>query len=382
MFFFNLDDIIKLSDLYSIYKKTDDEEIADIIDHKIKGFMRLKNCWEYIEFTKNQPEQKSIEWLNRRKKCLTASDVSKVTNARNISKNKTIKDLIKNKKGDCVKVFRDNEYTRWGERYEDVAVQIFEEKHNVTVYEAALQEHPVYSRIGASCDGLIPLQNDAECLEIKCPCTRTPKEGYIKPEYREQMQTQLFVTDFEICNFFECQIEEWEDEEEFLGDIKNFLGLIDGTILDVDMHQDTLNEIKESPKYYGILVQLIDVANEKNIKLDQFSGIAKGFKDITDISITEVDPDIYYEVTPTYIYSELIAEDLSNYQDVKKKLDEKLKDALNNKNLIYVRYKWWKLQKFTDTRVSRDPDWFTVNKPKFDEFWGMVDNYVPCENTN
>jgi putative phage-type endonuclease len=377
MFFFNLDELIKLSKIYTVYKEDpSDQEIEEIIKEKLAGIKRLTNCWEYIEFTKNQPEQKSIEWLNRRKKCLTASDVAKVTKARNMTKNKTVENLIKDKKNICKNKFRDNIYTRWGERYEDVAVLLYENLHNVKVYEAALQEHPIHTRIGASCDGFIPLTGDAECLEIKCPATRIPEAGHIKTEYYEQMQTQLFVTNFEICNFYECQVEEWDGEEEFLEDINNFLGIVNGTIIDSDITKEMLEEIKGSPKNYGILVQLVDTNNEKNKKLDQFAGLTQGYTDITDINTTDIDPDNYYDVTPSHIYSEIISEDLSNYGKIKEDLDNKLTKILSeNKNLIYVRYKWWKLQKYTDTRVPRDPEWFPKNKPKFDQFWDMVDGY-------
>lgn len=323
---------------------------GDYITENPEGVIKFINCIKYIGITQKQPLQKSKEWLKQRKSCLTASDTYKITMAKNPN-NKTIQQLIDNKTFvDKKGKFVSNAYTRWGERYEDIAVMIYNKMNNVFIYDACLLRHPTKRYIGASCDGFILKERDAECIEIKCPSTRIPEDNYIKREYKEQIQTQLFVTGFDMCNFFDCQLEEWEDEEEFLGDIEYF------------MENQHIPEFNESPKYYGMLAHFIDINAGNNKFIMEELGT-------TDPEMLEVE----YAIKPFYVYSDLFNPELSNYEEVKENLNDKIQEFMNNNDCIFVKYRWWKLQKFVHVRKPKDPEWITVKGEKIKEFWDKVE---------
>ena len=115
--------------------------------------------------------------------------------------------------------FTGNSATRWGQKYEEVACQVYEKRMNYHVDEYGLIPHGVIPFIGASPDGITP---EGIMLEIKCPPKREIKEE--PPHYYWiQMQLQLEVCDLEICDFEQCTgIEEYYDEDEYLED--NYFG--------------------------------------------------------------------------------------------------------------------------------------------------------------
>lgn len=65
------------------------------------------------------------------------------------------------------------------------------------------EDHKFYEWIGVSPDGILPAQNGM--IEIKRPMMRTHLEyieaGNLPSEYRYQVQGQLFVTEFDFCDF-------------------------------------------------------------------------------------------------------------------------------------------------------------------------------------
>lgn len=360
--------------------ETDKDKMIDILDNtifdlekKMKGYTNLIKCYSYINETKNQPAQKSLEWLKKRKSCLTASDVYKVIRCRDFKNNKTITELAKAKMNiDVTSNFTDNEATRWGERYENVAVLIFEKMMEVKVYEAALFIHPSNPQIGASCDGFIPFVDNAECIEIKCPFSREPKEGYIPAEYFHQMQTQLYVTNFDVCNFFDCKIEEWHNENDFKDDLIYFIqngGTKGGST-------------PENPLYYGIIAQFVDIYNEKNRMVipkyvpDYYKEESNKEK-IPD----EIDPKYNMAITPYYLYSKIINEDMSNYDQVKEELIRRVQETLRGNNMKFIRFIYWKPVKYMHTRIDRIPAWIETNGLKINAFWEYA-NELKCEYAN
>jgi hypothetical protein len=64
------------------------------------------------------------------------------------------------------------------------------------------EDHKYHDWIGISPDGLTP---DNGMIEIKCPLPKTHLEyieiGKLPLDYRCQVQGQLFVTDYEYCDF-------------------------------------------------------------------------------------------------------------------------------------------------------------------------------------
>ena len=123
--------------------------------------------------------QKSEEWLRLRGNMLTASDAA---SAIGCNKYETPHGLLLKKCGKGEK-FTGNEATRHGEKYEDEARILFEERYGEVVHEIGLCPHPEHDWLGGSPDGI----TESNCLvEIKCPMMRK-----ITPEVPEHYMPQV-----------------------------------------------------------------------------------------------------------------------------------------------------------------------------------------------
>ena len=94
--------------------------------------------------------QKSEEWLALRGNMLTASDAA---TAIGLNPYETPDDLLRKKCGVGIR-FMGNEATRHGEKYEDEARILFEERYGEVVHEIGLVPHPVHKFLGGSPDGV------------------------------------------------------------------------------------------------------------------------------------------------------------------------------------------------------------------------------------
>ena len=157
------------------------------------------------------PEQRSDEWHAMRKNMITASDFGSILGNSKYTSSRTV---LKQKCGIGAK-FKGNEFTRWGTKYEEVATQLYRELYKTQVIEFGCLQHPKYSFLGASPDGITP---DGMMLEIKVPKTREIKENDIPPHYYDQMQGQLEVCGLYECDFLQCKVEEYSGKKEFLED--------------------------------------------------------------------------------------------------------------------------------------------------------------------
>ena len=154
--------------------------------------------------------QKSEEWLALRGNMLTASDAATA-----IGKNKYEKpdDLLLKKCGLGEK-FTGNAATRHGEKYEDEARILYEERHNEVVHEIGLCPHPVHTWLGGSPDGV---SESGKLVEIKCPPTRAIIPGEVPEHYMPQLQLCMEIMDLESCFFVQYQPIEisWPNEAVF-----------------------------------------------------------------------------------------------------------------------------------------------------------------------
>ena len=146
------------------------------------------------------------------------------------------KDIILKKCGKG-KPFTGNKYTMHGQIYEDVAIGIYESRHNyIKVYEFGLIAHPTVSCLGASPDGITP---EGTMIEIKCPPKRVIT-GIVPHEYTCQMQIQLEVCNLQVCHFFECLIIEYKNKEEYLEDVYDKNNVNDLNIILVFSHENLI----------------------------------------------------------------------------------------------------------------------------------------------
>lgn len=159
-----------------------------------------------VQVLKNihQPVQKSQEWYEMRNTMVSASDFGTVLGVNPYSGRN---EVLKKKCGDST--FMTNAAMQWGNKYENVAVLIYERRNNVNVLEFGCIRHPFISFLGASPDGITL---EGTMLEIKCPTSR--KISGIPPEYYWcQVQGQLEVCELDRCDFLECSFKEYEEDE-------------------------------------------------------------------------------------------------------------------------------------------------------------------------
>lgn len=187
-----------------------------------------------------QYAQRTSEWYEYRKDRITASDTS---TALDLNPYETIENfIIKKCEGST---FFDNEAMFHGRKYEKIAISIYENLYNVNVTEFGSLPSDTYTFLGASPDGICnktTLDNKGfskkygTMIEIKCPPIRPINiEGNVIGDicpfyYYCQIQQQLLCCNLNICDFWQCKIIEYLNEQEFLKDKVNTF--ITETILD------------------------------------------------------------------------------------------------------------------------------------------------------
>ena len=154
-------------------------------------------------------EQRSQEWLELRGKMLTASDAA---TAIGVNVYEKPNDLILKKCG--LNKFEGNEATEHGNKYENIARDIYCEKYNEVAHEIGLYPHPVYKWLGGSPDGIT---ESGKLLEIKCPLRRKITDE-VPEHYMPQLQLLMEILDLEECDFIQYKPEEitWPNPPEFM----------------------------------------------------------------------------------------------------------------------------------------------------------------------
>lgn len=143
-----------------------------------------------------QYEQRTPEWYAQRKGALTASDVPA---ALGNNKYKSQWQLLLDKCGEG-KPFTGNDATRWGNLYEDVAIEKYSQLRNKKVYSFGLLIHPEYKWLGGSPDGIT---SDGILLEVKCPMTRKIIPGEVPHHYIAQVLLNMEICNLDIAHFIE-----------------------------------------------------------------------------------------------------------------------------------------------------------------------------------
>lgn len=237
-------DIVSINELLDVM--SDNEIISDKIqintyhdlishvnDLEEKHFINKlhKSRYKKVKYIKSVPqfEQKSTQWLRQRSQCLTATAIAIALDEDPYS---NPIDLLFDKCG-CGKPFVENENVHHGKKYEEIGNMYYSFRNNVNVGEYGLIQHSVHTFIGASPDGICEKtcrldnklnKNVGRLLEIKFPkkrkiVTQGLLDGEICPHYYYvQVQTQLFVTELDECDFLQCEMEEYKSEKDYDAD--------------------------------------------------------------------------------------------------------------------------------------------------------------------
>jgi putative phage-type endonuclease len=254
-------------------------------------------------------EQRTPLWYETRNNMITASDFAQAVNK---GKFGTQKDFYAKKCGyEPDKFDQTMPALIWGIKFEQVANDAYSMKNSgMIVHEFGLIQHPEFSWLGASPDGIT---ETGIMLEIKCPYKRKIT-GEIPEQYYYQIQGQLDVCDLDECDYLECEFLQYYDRGEFVthfNDNENFKGII----------VETMSE----PKYMYVdpklwfdcdaqLTWLDDVCAKIEVK-------ALTFWQLNTYSVSRVYKDAAFVET---MYDQLskVWETVTMYKQDKKRYDE------------------------------------------------------------
>jgi putative phage-type endonuclease len=139
-----------------------------------------------------QFEQRTPEWYAQRK--------GAIPTVLGENSYKSAWSLLVDKCDGNPKPFLGNDATRWGNLYEDVAIQKYSELRNKKVLSFGLLIHPEHSWLGGSPDGIT---TDGILLEVKCPMRRKIVMGEVPHHYLSQVLLNLEICNLEMAHFIE-----------------------------------------------------------------------------------------------------------------------------------------------------------------------------------
>lgn len=275
-----------------------------------------------IELLRNtyQPPQRTIEWYEYRHNLMTASNLWKIFSS-DAQRNSLIYE--KCKPFDPFQSDKTNWHAggalHWGTVYETVSIQLYEIIYHTTVEDFGCIQHPEYSCIGASPDGINadPLSNRyGRMIEVKNIVNREIT-GIPKEEYWIQMQVQMETCNLNECDFIETRFKEYDSEEDFYNDQNE----------DYD---------SESRKWKGVILCFI----ERNVPNSK----------------------------PTYKYMPL---DVPIDKQTVDLWISNMKDEVREHLVLYTA-KYWYLDEFSCVLVRRNCLWFEAALPKILDTWDTI----------
>jgi len=267
-----------------------------------------------------QPKQRTPEWYAFRNQLISASSVGKIFGSE-AQFNSLVYEKCKSQEYSNM----NNQYVNtesslhWGNKYETLSVQIYEDRYKTKVGDFGCIQHPKYPFIGASPDGINidPLSpRYGRMLEVKNIVNREIT-GIPKHEYWIQMQIQMETCDLEECDFLETRFKEYPDDTAF--------------------YADEMNEDK------GVILYFIK-------KGDGWTG-----KNDSNI--------------PHYIYMPVT---FSNTQNAVDTWIKTTKEAMKQEYILFSTLYWY-LDEFSCVLVKRNRGWFNTVLPKIEWTWRTIE---------
>ena len=335
-----------LEDAFNIYVTTfhsdrfiektneDDETTSEVDNEEINILSKKIQALRDIP----QPVQRTPEWYKFRWNLITASNAWKAFESQSTinqliyEKCQPLKDANEDIDVDEVKTINmvnTNTTLHWGQKYEPLSVMIYEHMYNSKVEDFGCIQHPNYSFIGASPDGIIVESNTGRygrMLEIKNIVNREIT-GIPKKEYWIQMQLQMEVCDLDECDFLETKFTEYPDYDSYRNDAA--LGLYN----DTEFKSYTTTS---SGSYKGIIIYF---------------------------HTKEGRP--HYEYMPLNCWS---PDDVSNWEETM--LHKYESEPFN---YTFMKFIYWKLEKISCVLVLRSRDWFKNNVGQLEKVWKTIE---------
>tara|TARA_B100000035_G_scaffold244062_1_gene212550 strand:- start:3833 stop:5332 length:1500 start_codon:yes stop_codon:yes gene_type:complete len=292
------------NNVYQQYMTTEDTSV----DY-LKNQLALLECAE-------QPEQRSSEWYQFRHNLISASNLWKVFGTPAMQNSLICEKCIPLESSyDTTKFVNVNSPLHWGVKYEPVTVMIYESLYKTTVSEFGCIQHPQYTFLGASPDGIntdISSERYGRMLEIKNIVNRDIT-GIPKLEYWVQTQIQMECCNLPLCDFMETRIKEYENSSDFYDDLHS--PIYKGVVLNFS-HEDMKNP---NPRY---IYMPFDI----------------------DTDVTSVD-------------------DWINTQ----------KQLLMNEQHVLVNTLYWYLDEYSCVVIQRNRKWFSSALPEIESIWNTIE---------
>ena len=203
-------------------------------------------CYERVLRMYGANDQRTEAWHAKRSEMITASEVYGVFGSESARREVMMRKLEPKPPGEGNAI----PALLWGTRFEPVAKKIYEERTKCTITDVSCVQHPRYTFLGASPDGLIVPNNDdpkryGRLVEFKCPISRALK-AEIPAGYIHQMQMQMECTGIDECEYVEFRFKqvnysEWVRSTDQKG---VFTVYEDGKVVyDKDIYEDTTQVI-------------------------------------------------------------------------------------------------------------------------------------------
>jgi putative phage-type endonuclease len=305
------------------------ETIEDLIIERIINeegeisSVDLETILAQLDFldTVPQPAQRTPEWYTFRANKITASDFAVPVNKNPYSDRNS---LILKKCGHETPFVAGPAVTH-GVKFEDVAVDIYEDRCGVSISEYGCIPHPKHDFLGASPDGICNKTSKnkeyiGRMLEIKCPKSRK-LNGFVPEYYYYQVQGQLEICELEYCDFLECVIKEYNTRDEFIE----------------DTGEHDYVRFQKNGMERGVLIELYDYTLEK----------------------------------PVYRYFNS-REGSPKTPELDAWIDTTISAALEDDNLDYITTTYWKLEEYSCILVKRDLKFWDTLFLELDKCWKEI----------
>jgi len=360
----DIDNLMTVEDRDNLYEKYINDLKQQLYGSNGDATSSILTKTKHYDYLRNlpQPVQKSKEWFDLRNGMITASSGADILGE---SKYNTREEMVLDKINLLPDKYKENMFVYHGKKYELIATMIYEQLYNTKVGEFGLvpyqNDHSDKEHIdfmGASPDGIStcitldgkPNDKVGRMLEIKCPLkrkvlTKGIVDGEIVPHYYwVQVQLQLACCKNEECDFWQCNIQEYSDDEWMLDNSED--GYIE---CKSTCEQDIENPI-DHKLTKGCIIQLMPKDTSKIPKGDRYHWYAK------------------------YIYpSNLLMTDSEYLQwiDYMETDWKKLYPQYAN-DYYYDKVLYWKLHSSHNILIKRDIAWFESKLPLFKKFWEEV----------
>lgn len=344
-------DEYKINDFADNEKQYDDE-----IDEESKKREELLNYWKSLE----QFEQKSIEWLKQRSQYIGGSEAGAVLGVNHYEPQYKViwKKLETIPFGDFSAVYH-------GNKYEDVAVMIYEWIYNVKVDEYGFLPHRTIKFLGASPDGITSSlkldgihksNKNGTMIEIKCPTSRkinmniNAKDFDIIPEYYyAQIQQQMETCDLNFTDFWQIKVEEYMNKEEFIKDTS-----------------DSCPFKSKKGEFKGAVIQILPIK--------EFSGIDLSMPDRKLKQKIYAHAKFIHQPRLNMSFEEIrqwiIDTRNGKYDDIQN--EEVIKHYKIRSDYAFHSVKWWKVVNGRCKRFSRNKKWIEDNMPIYNKIWNYI----------